>query len=214
MRSSSTGSRPTPTDPSRACRSRVDRCAPSRRAPPASASTSTSGGGSGWPSSDRALDALIGRFWEDEHGLVADAWDPVAGRLDPYRGVNANMHTVEVWAYASVLHPTYPESASRSGTITKKDAFARLFASWDTALDEFSAAPITPDAARPLAHYGDVLTDDDLAPIGEAGLPPGLPVWMRSLDAWAARRGDTPDLKRATIAVTVPTRFRPPAVPS
>lgn len=44
---------------------------------------------------DRALDALMDRFWEDEHGLLADSWDPTTGSLEPYRGVNANMHAVE-----------------------------------------------------------------------------------------------------------------------
>ena len=44
---------------------------------------------------DRAVSALMGRFWEDDHGMVADAWDPATGSLDPYRGVNANMHSVE-----------------------------------------------------------------------------------------------------------------------
>ncbi|MDQ3629021.1 MAG: AGE family epimerase/isomerase [Actinomycetota bacterium] len=43
----------------------------------------------------RALETLMDRFWEPEHRLVADVWDPATGRLDPYRGVNANMHAVE-----------------------------------------------------------------------------------------------------------------------
>ena len=33
---------------------------------------------------------------------------------------------------------------------------------------------------------------------------PGLPAWMRSLDAWAARVGEDAQRKRATITVTVP----------
>ena len=48
----------------------------------------------------RALDALVDRFWEDEHGMVADSWDTTTGRLDPCRGVNANMHTVECFLAA------------------------------------------------------------------------------------------------------------------
>ena len=43
---------------------------------------------------------------------------------------------------------------------------------------------------------------------GLADLPAGLPAWMRSR-AWADRRGDTPDLKRATVVVTVPRDARP-----
>ena len=42
-----------------------------------------------------ALDVLTARFWDDDEGLVVDAWDRGWTRLDDYRGVNANMHTVE-----------------------------------------------------------------------------------------------------------------------
>lgn len=49
----------------------------------------------------RALAALVDRFWDDAHGMVGDSWDPATGRLDPYRGVNANMHTVEAFLAAA-----------------------------------------------------------------------------------------------------------------
>ena len=42
-----------------------------------------------------ALDVLLGRFWDDEHGMVVEQWDESFEKLDGYRGVNANMHTVE-----------------------------------------------------------------------------------------------------------------------
>lgn len=35
------------------------------------------------------------RFWEDGPGMVADAFDRTWSRCEPYRGLNANMHTVE-----------------------------------------------------------------------------------------------------------------------
>ena len=38
---------------------------------------------------------LLGRFWDDEHGMVVEEWDEGFTTLDPYRGVNANMHAVE-----------------------------------------------------------------------------------------------------------------------
>jgi len=44
---------------------------------------------------DEALDVLLTRFWDDEHGMVVEEWDETFSTLDPYRGVNANMHTVE-----------------------------------------------------------------------------------------------------------------------
>ena len=43
---------------------------------------------------DDALEVLDTRFWEPA-GLHADQWDRAFTTLDPYRGVNANMHCVE-----------------------------------------------------------------------------------------------------------------------
>jgi sulfoquinovose isomerase len=42
-----------------------------------------------------ALDVVLNRFWDDEHGMVVEQWDETFSDLDDYRGVNANMHTVE-----------------------------------------------------------------------------------------------------------------------
>jgi sulfoquinovose isomerase len=42
-----------------------------------------------------ALDVVLTRFWDDEHGMVAEQWDETFTDLEDYRGVNANMHTVE-----------------------------------------------------------------------------------------------------------------------
>ncbi len=44
---------------------------------------------------DEALEVLLTRFWTDEAGMVVEEWDESFSTLDPYRGVNANMHTVE-----------------------------------------------------------------------------------------------------------------------
>ncbi len=117
-------------------------------------------------------------------------------------------------AYATVRHPTYPESSSASGSITKAEAFKRLCVSWNAALDALHGV-VTQDVATPLSHYGTTLVPADLAPIPERDLPPGLPPWMFALDAWAARTGTTKQMKRATITVTVPTVARTwPAVPA
>ena len=42
-----------------------------------------------------ALAVLDERFWETGAGLHADEWDRTWNTLDPYRGVNSNMHAVE-----------------------------------------------------------------------------------------------------------------------
>ena len=44
---------------------------------------------------DEAVEVLLTRFWDDEHGMVVEEWDETFSTLDGYRGVNANMHTVE-----------------------------------------------------------------------------------------------------------------------
>jgi Uracil DNA glycosylase superfamily len=109
--------------------------------------------------------------------------------------------------HVAALHPTYPDSASRSGAITKVAAFERLCASWNTAL-ELAHPVMTPDAATPLVRYGTSLEGDDLAEIPTYDLPPGLPPWMRSLEDWARRTGADRSTKRATITVTVPESWR------
>ncbi|MBA2444488.1 MAG: AGE family epimerase/isomerase [Nocardioidaceae bacterium] len=44
---------------------------------------------------DEALDVLVDKFWDSDHGLVVEQWDESFSTLDDYRGVNANMHAVE-----------------------------------------------------------------------------------------------------------------------
>lgn len=50
---------------------------------------------------DEALSLVLDRFWDDEHGMVVEEWDESFSKLDPYRGVNANMHTVEAFLAAA-----------------------------------------------------------------------------------------------------------------
>lgn len=54
-------------------------------------------------------------FWDDETGLAVDTWNTEFTLLDPYRGINANMHTVEAFlAAADVLgDEKYRERAGR-----------------------------------------------------------------------------------------------------
>jgi uracil-DNA glycosylase len=115
--------------------------------------------------------------------------------------------------YANGRHPTYPESASRSSGITKAEGFARLCKSWNQVLDVLDGV-VTPDIPTGPTRYGDTMTPADLAAIPARDMPPGLPPWMGALDAWAVRSGDTKQMKRASITVTVPTVARTwPPVP-
>lgn len=54
---------------------------------------------------EEALKLYDERFWNEEEGLSADTWNTDFTVLDSYRGLNANMHTVEAFlAVADVLH--------------------------------------------------------------------------------------------------------------
>jgi sulfoquinovose isomerase len=44
---------------------------------------------------EEALGVLDRHFWDEEAGMSVEEWDESFRRLDDYRGVNANMHTVE-----------------------------------------------------------------------------------------------------------------------
>ena len=48
-----------------------------------------------------ALAVFEQRFWDEAAGLAVDTWDRSFSTLDPYRGINANMHTVEAFLAAS-----------------------------------------------------------------------------------------------------------------
>ncbi len=44
---------------------------------------------------EEASATFLERFWDEAAGLCADEWDTTFTTLDGYRGINANMHTVE-----------------------------------------------------------------------------------------------------------------------
>ena len=64
---------------------------------------------------DKAITVYDEKFWNEKEGLSCDTWDTEFKVLDTYRGINANMHTVEAFlAVADVLqNETYRERAGR-----------------------------------------------------------------------------------------------------
>jgi uracil-DNA glycosylase len=120
-------------------------------------------------------------------------------------------------AYAHLTHPTWPESQR---TKTKAQAISELLDNWNEKLAPLHGV-VTPDVASPaFVPYGASFADGDLVAIPERDLPPGIPDWMRSLDAWAMRRAigeaegpratpaDVDEAKRAGIGVKVPRKQR------
>jgi uracil-DNA glycosylase len=147
----------------------------------------------------RRVDAVLA------FGRIADrafnSWSETAGA----QGVNL--------AYHSVPHPTYPESASAAGQKTKAEAMREMLAAWNDALASLRPSICNPEVGDEPEPYGEELRPEDLAPIPDIDLPPGVPLWMRSLEAWAARLGPDEETKRATVVVTVPAVHRPWAEP-
>ena len=64
---------------------------------------------------EEALEIYDLRFWNEEEGLACDTWNTEFTVLDDYRGINANMHTVEAFlAAADVIgDEKYRERAGR-----------------------------------------------------------------------------------------------------
>ena len=50
---------------------------------------------------EEALATYDKYFWNETEGLSCDTWNTEFTELDPYRGVNANMHTVEAFLAAA-----------------------------------------------------------------------------------------------------------------
>lgn len=50
---------------------------------------------------EKALAVYDKYFWDEEEGLSVDTWNTEFTELDTYRGVNANMHTVEAFLAAA-----------------------------------------------------------------------------------------------------------------
>ncbi len=175
----------------------------------AAASATAAGRPGGRELLDEALDVLLGRFWDDEHGMVVEQWDRGWSTLDAYRGVNANMHTVEaLLSAADVLDdPSLRDKALRIVTRVVHE----LAASNDWRIPEHFDTAWTPmldynieEKAHPFRPYGATIGHSlewaRLALHLRAGLGATAPAWLledaRSLfeasvrDGWAVDGAD------------------------
>ena len=106
-----------------------------------------------------ALDVLDRHFWDAEAGMVVEQWDESWTVLDDYRGVNANMHTVEaLLAAADVTGDAGLRDRARRIVTTVVHGFARdnhwripehFDAHWQPLLDYNRDEP-----AHPFRPYG------------------------------------------------------------
>jgi sulfoquinovose isomerase len=65
-----------------------------------------------------ALQLQLDRFWDEQAGAVVEEWDRGWQQCDPYRGANANMHTVEAYlaAYDATGERAWRDRALRIAT--------------------------------------------------------------------------------------------------
>jgi len=78
---------------------------------------------------DRAQRISLERFWREDEGMVVEGWDRAFAELEPYRGVNANMHTVE--AYLATADVTGEDAwLDRAVRIAERVAGFAQAASW------------------------------------------------------------------------------------
>lgn len=105
------------------------------------------------------------RFWRDDERMVVEAWDRSFTDLEDYRGVNANMHTVEAYLAAADAtgHDVWLERALAI-TTRALDEFARrtnwripehFDARWNPLLDYNADRPAHPfrPAGATIGHW-------------------------------------------------------------
>ena len=114
-------------------------------------------------------------FWDAEAGLAADTWDTAFTQPDPYRGINANMHSAEAFlAIADVTEdPSYRERAGR---------IIRHVIEWAGANNWRIPEHFHSDWSVDLAYHADRKED----PFKPYGATPGHGIeWARLITQWA-----------------------------
>lgn len=128
---------------------------------------------------DDALDVFDRRFWDDDRGLAVDTWDTGFTRLDPYRGLNANMHTTE--AFLAVADATGSERyRGRAGRIVDHVVDWASHNNWR--IPEHFSSDWNPDL-----EYNADKKADQFKPYGAT---PGHGIeWARLIVQWALSSG-------------------------
>lgn len=122
-----------------------------------------------------ALNTYDKYFWNEAEGMSCDTWDTEFTKLDDYRGINANMHTVE--AFLAAADVTGDEKYRvRAGRIIKR------VADWAKENDYRIPEHFTKDWQVDLNKNID--TKDD--PFKPYGATPGHGIeWARLIVQWA-----------------------------
>ena len=124
---------------------------------------------------DEALATFDKYFWDEKEGMTFDTWNTEFTKLDPYRGLNANMHTVE--AFLAV--------ADATGNNIYRDRAGRI-------IDRVIAWASENNYRIP-EHYdenwnpqNDLNKDNPADPFKPYGVTPGHGIeWARLIAQWA-----------------------------
>ena len=152
----------------------------------------------GAPDADRllamALDDSLAHFWDEDEGLVVDEWDRGWQRLSPYRGMNANMHTVEAYLAAG-------DVTGDRQWFERADRIATRMLGWARGTDWRIPEHFDADWQPQLDHN----RDDPAHPFHPYGATVGHGLeWSRLLvavDDALERRGETAVHREAALAV-------------
>jgi cytosine/adenosine deaminase-related metal-dependent hydrolase len=116
--------------------------------------------------------------------------------------------------FVKITHPTFPESSGKNDKAKVKAATKTMLMNWNAGLAILFNAVTQRDIPVSLVRYGDDFKDGEKVDIPEMDFPAGLPAWMRSGMAWAARTGAGNEEKRRTITIQIPKKLMPtPLVP-
>ena len=128
---------------------------------------------------DDALAVYDLRFWDEEEGLSRDTWDTDFTALDHYRGLNANMHSVE--AFLAVADATGDETYRlRAGRIIDRVLDWARESGWRIP-EHFSSDWV------PQPELNRERPDDPFKPYGAT---PGHGIeWSRLITQWALSSG-------------------------
>lgn len=135
---------------------------------------------------NEALDVYDRYFWNEEEGLSCDTWNTEFTILDDYRGINANMHTVEAFlAAADVLKDE--KYRIRAGRIIDR------VIGWAKENNYRIPEHFTKDW-KPDLEKNREKPDDPFKPYGAT---PGHGIeWARLISQWAGSVDDMPEEER------------------
>ncbi|MCR5099709.1 MAG: AGE family epimerase/isomerase [Lachnospiraceae bacterium] len=139
---------------------------------------------------DEALKIYDEYFWDEEEGLSCDTWDTDFTVLDDYRGLNANMHTVEAFlAVADSCDDLREKYLNRAGRIIER------VSDWAGDNDYRIPEHFTIDW-QPDYEMNRDRPDDPFKPYGAT---PGHGIeWSRLMVQWCMAKGD-PDKKEIIL---------------